>query len=162
MKEIKQSIRRDHGLRQTLVKTPDKNVILLDVTGDGKTDIAILDLTCDGNGDTIAIDTNGCGYFDIMLADTDGNDIPDTVLRGNLRLGIIDEAIRGPEVEAETIAITDAVISAVMEAAFTEIAAETITTAVYAELEDAARTVKKAYKDELRRSGQRSLETLSL
>ncbi|MDD3361747.1 MAG: hypothetical protein PHW34_08760 [Hespellia sp.] len=150
MKEIKKAVRKDRDLKSSLVKTAEKDAILFDITGDKVADIAILDVTGDGNADTIAIDTIGDGYFDTVFIDTDGNNIPDTILCGNLQQGVINEAIQGPEVETIITEIADTVISTVMEAAFTEVAVDTVASSLCTELEKAAKAADREYRTQMK------------
>jgi S1-C subfamily serine protease len=80
--------------KHSKVVDEDKNgipeVILLDMDGDGKWDVAIVDKNQDGTPDHYAIDTNKNNVPDRFLKDMDGDGFPETHLIDNNEDGKID------------------------------------------------------------------------
>ena len=87
-------IAKTFGPKHSKVVDEDKNgipeVILLDMDGDRKWDVAIVDKNQDGNPDHYAIDTNKNNFPDRFLKDLDGDGFPETHLIDNNEDGNID------------------------------------------------------------------------
>lgn len=77
-------------------KTQPEEPILLDLDGDGVTDVILEDLDGDGKIDTVTADTNTDGNMDTVVADINGDGAVDVVYTENPELlGAV------PEVPAE-------------------------------------------------------------
>ena len=67
--------------------------ILLDLDGDGVTDVILEDLDGDGKIDTVTADTNSDGTMDTLVADVNGDGAVDVVVTDNPELlGQVPEA----------------------------------------------------------------------
>ncbi len=100
LQKAKLKMKTDKDFKKALVRSA-KDEILIDLDGDGESDIALMDSTGDGNIDTLAVDLTGDGEFDLYFHESDGR--TDLVLLNNEGDGAAEILGFGEEVKESMI-----------------------------------------------------------